>query len=205
MDHSKKLNQNEEIISVTNKIYHKLNKIDYTYFEGFTKFLLLRYGTKININRFDIGNSIELSLTDLFLNNGLDTIGHHNSPRIDISIENHNFSIKYSSCGNIKLHNSNNNINSDFNFTDLLLLTPEKIWIITNESLQEYGINLKEKYLINTGDGLSVKRSLLTKLKKKNYKYLINVNIKINKKLRENKYCFKTFYEKAKNEYEESI
>ena len=36
MDHSKKLNQNEEIISVTNKIYHKLNKIDYTYFEGFT-------------------------------------------------------------------------------------------------------------------------------------------------------------------------
>ena len=193
----------EEIISVTNEIYNKLNKINFDDFEGFVKFLLKRYGTKINVNRFDIGNSIELCLADLLINNGIETIGHHNSPRIDISIENNNFSIKYSSSGNIKLHNSNNSLNNDLNFTDLLLLTPDKLWIITNESLQEYSINIKEDYLINTGDGLSLKRSLLTKLKKKNYKYLINIDIKINKKLCENKYCFKTFYERARKEYEE--
>jgi len=183
-------------------IFNKLKNTNFNQFEKFIKYLLIEYGTSLNVNRFDIGNSIEYSLSKHLQKNNFLTRDFHNSKKIDISIENKEFSIKYSSCADIKLHNSNNCINKDCNFTDLLLLTPNNLWFITNETLNDYEINI-EKYLVNTGDGLKLKRKLLTALNKKNYEYKIRIDLEIDKKKCKNNYTFKTFYNKAFQDFQE--
>ena len=99
------------------------------------KYLLSEFGTSLRCNRFDIGNSIEFLLCNFFIECGFDIVPLHNKTRYDIRIENRSFSIKYSSSGNIKLHNSNNHTNTDMKFNDLILLTPDKLYIITHNSI----------------------------------------------------------------------
>ena len=58
-----------------------------------------------------------------------------------------------------------------------LLITPNKIYLLSKSILKEYDITLTE-YLVDTKDGLQLKRSLLTRLNKiKDFNYGINIDI----------------------------
>ena len=167
------------------------------------KHILEIYGTSLPCNRFDVGNSMEFLLTDYLRSLGFSISEYPNAKRIDIAVEGYlNLSIKYSSIGNITLHNSNSCINKDLHMTDLLLLTPSCLFLITHKNLKEVGINIDD-YLVNKGDSLKLKRTLLTKLKNINFKYRIPCSLKVNKSKCLNKSCAKVFYQKAMQDYDE--
>lgn len=174
------------------KLKNKKNKIEY---------LLNEFGTKEPCNRFDVGNCIEYILCELINDCGLKVQSLPNAKRIDLKIIKYGcLSIKYSSVGDITLHNSNSCINKDESFTDTLLMTCNKIYLITNNSLFKNKININE-YLKNTGDSLKLKRSILTKLEKHNYPYIIDFKLNINKNTCKNRLTSKLFYEKMNEEY----
>lgn len=174
------------------KLKDKKNKIEY---------LLNEFGTKEPCNRFDVGNCIEYILCELLNDCGLEVRSLPNARRIDLDIIKYGcLSIKYSSVGDITLHNSNSCINKDEKFTDTLLMTCNKIYLITNKSLIKNKININE-YLKNTGDSLKLKRSILTKLEKNNYPYIIDFKLNVNKNTCKNRLTSKLFYEKMTEEY----
>lgn len=167
----------------------------------FIEYLLSEFGTIQPCNRFDIGNCIEFILSEFLTCIGFKIDELPNARRIDLSINSkYNLSIKYSSIGDITLHNSNSCINKDEHMTDLLLLTTEKLYLITNKELQNQGIDIKN-YIKNTGDSLKLKRSILTKLHRIKYPLFINFKLKINKKTCKNRLCSKLFYKGAKQEF----
>lgn len=125
-------------------------------FELYIKHILKYYGTSLPCNRFNIGNIIEYAFGDMLkkCNPELNINNYDNSKRIDIEINNKFYSIKYSKSGHIKLHNSNNKFNTDYDIHNLIIITPKKLYIIDkNENM-----NL---FKINTGDGLALSRKYL--------------------------------------------
>ena len=166
------------------------------------EYLLNEFGTKEPCNRFDVGNSIEYILGNLIISIGYKVENIPNAKRVDLCInDKYKISVKYSSCGNIKLHNSNNQINKDMNMTDLLLLlTLDNLYLIIVVELKKYNINIK-KYKYNSGDGLILKRSFLKQLKEKNYPYIIDAKLIIDKSKCKNRLCSKLFYKNFKKEY----
>lgn len=165
------------------------------------EYALNEYGTKEPCNRFAIGNAIEYILCELLDDSGLEVQSLPNAKRVDLNIIKYGcLSIKYSSVGDITLHNSNSCINKDVSFTDTLLMTCDKLYLITNKSLLKNKIDINE-YLKNTGDSLKLKRSILKKLEKNNYPYIIDFKLNINKNTCKNRLTSKLFYEKMKEEY----
>ena len=162
------------------------------------EYLFKTFGTTLRCNRFDIGNTIEFCISDLLSENGLKNETKPNDSRIDISIFNYNdISIKFSKKGNIKLHNSLG-INRDMIMRESIIITPNNIFLVSDELLRKYNLDLK-KYLQSTGDGLCLRSKLLTELKKIKYKYMcdISINMFINKC--EHKMCSELIYEKVKD------
>ena len=171
------------------------NKIEY---------LLEQFGTKEPCNRFDVGNSIEFIICDYIKTGGLTVLELPNAKRYDIDIDIDNYkklSIKYSSVGDITLHNSNSSINKDINMRDTFLITPHKLYLITNTELYKNNIVIND-YIDNAGDSLKLKRKILKELEKKKYPYIYEINIKVNKEKCKHRLCSKIFYEKFKEEYE---
>tara|TARA_B110000261_G_C13020157_1_gene331807 strand:- start:16 stop:1110 length:1095 start_codon:yes stop_codon:yes gene_type:complete len=172
------------------------------------KYLLQEYGTSLPCNRFDIGNSIEFIIGDYIKSLGFTVIQEPNAKRIDLQINHSTFScnscklsIKYSSTGDITLHNSNSCMNKDETMTDLILLTPTDLYLITNNNIKEVGIHLND-FLVNKGDSLKLKRSLITKLKiNKDFKYKCSLDIEIVKSNCHNKSCAEVFYQKAMEDF----
>ena len=172
------------------------------------KYLLQEYGTSLPCNRFDIGNSIEFIIGDYIKSLGFTVIQEPNAKRIDLQINHITFScnscklsIKYSSTGDITLHNSNSCMNKDENMTDLILLTPTDLYLITNNNIKEVGIHLND-FLVNKGDSLKLKRSLITKLKiNKDFKYKCSLDIEIVKSTCHNKSFAEVFYQKAMEDF----
>ena len=176
-------------------LWEKIKNSDIVDFEGKIRFLMTEYGTREPCNRFDVGNTIEFIVCDHLKNLGFHIKELPNEKRIDLIIDQiYRLSIKYSSTGDITLHNSNSCINSDLNFTDTLLLTPHYLYLLTEQNLKEIGIDIKN-YLKNTGDSLKLKRALLAHLDKNNFLYRMNININVEKKHCKNKLCSKLFYE----------
>ncbi len=165
------------------------------------EYILNEFGTKMPCNRFDVGNCIEFFIVDYLKKCKLKVEHTPNATRNDIIIENQLYiSIKYSSTGNITIHNSNSQINTDIKCSIILLLTPAKLYLlIPNLITKKYKINFNE-YLINAGDSLKLKRTILTKLDQNNYEYIINVNIQINKEKCKNRLCSELFYKIVKYE-----
>ena len=168
------------------------------------EFLLNNYGTKERCNRFDVGNTIENILYDLFEKLGFTIEKFPNANRIDIKIKNYKkLSIKYSSTGKITLHNSNSSINKDTNMVETILLTPEFLYLLSKKEISKCGIILND-YIDNPGDSLKLKRSLLTQLKKRNYPFKYKININHDKINGYNKLCSDVFYKAFLKEYNEN-
>lgn len=182
-------------ITISN-IKHLLDKVS---------FLLNEFGTKEPCNRFDVGNSIEFMIRDLLINTGLDVQALPNAKRVDLYISGYGeLSVKYSSIGDITLHNSNSCVNSDENISDLILLTNTKLYLITKAQLQYNGINI-QSYTKNTGDSLKLKRTFLSFLDKTQYPYSVNINLNIDKSKCKNRLCSELFYEMLNKEFEQSL
>lgn len=165
------------------------------------EYLLAQFGTKEPCNRFDVGNSIEFIICDYIKSCGFQVSELPNAKRFDIDIEHYKkLSIKYSSTGDITLHNSNSCINKDIEMKDTFLLTPDKFYLLTNSELCKNEININD-YIKNSGDSLKLKRKILTELEKKNYPFIYDINITHNKKECKNRLCSKIFYSKFMEEY----
>lgn len=168
-------------------------------------FLMNEFGTSMPCNRFAVGNSVEFILAEFLECHNLSVDRLPNAKRIDLCInDHHRLSIKYSSSGNIKLHNSNNSINHDEQMTDLVLLTTKELYLITRQALKEHNIVATE-YIKNTGDGLALQRRFLTFLKKNNYPYVMSLCMKIDKTNCKNRSCCRVFYREFEREFNESI
>ena len=165
----------------------------------FIQFILTEYGTSNRCNRFDIGNCIELELAQFIRSLGFAVDELPNAKRIDLYIHGYGeLSIKYSSCGDIALHNSNSCINKDTNMVDLILITKEQIWLIKKDILPYYNVQLDD-YLVNKGDSLKLKRKLLPDLKHSKYPFVMNFKLDVSSC--KHRHCYKTFYNAAKTEF----
>lgn len=83
---------------------------------------------------------------------------------------------------------------------DLLLLTNDKLYLITHDSLLKYNITIRN-YLRNSGDSLKLKRTVLKKLHNIQYPYIINFKLDIDKEKCKNRLTSKIFYRKFCEEY----
>ena len=167
--------------------------------------MLKEFGTKECCNRFDVGNCIEYFINDYIKKIGFEITELPNAKRYDVDIHNYKkLSIKYNSTGNITLHNSNSSINKDIEMRDTILLTPDKLYLITNEELKKININIKD-YIKNTGDSLKLKRKILRQLEINKYPYIYSINIKHNKEECKNRLCSKLFYDQVITEYNNSL
>jgi hypothetical protein len=162
------------------------------------KHLMAEYGTALHCNRFAIGNCNEYAIADVVRGTGLKVTEMQDATRVDQEIVGlGKYSIKYSGSGDIKLHNSNNVANTDTSMHNTLLVTPDEWWYLTPEEITIVGIDYKQ-YLKNTGDGLALKRTILTGLKAKGYKHFFRFDIAVDKKQCKNKETSKVFYDTIK-------
>lgn len=191
--------QEDEHYLNTLYIWDVIQTSNLTCIENKIKYLLHTYGTKEYGNRFDVGNTIEFIICDFLVSQGLNIIEMPNAKRVDFSINDTQFSMKYSKCGDITLHNSNSCINTDISFTSMLLLTPYKMYLITESLLSEYNIDITI-YLKNNGDSLKLKRTLLKKLLDIKYKYMRPIDINVTSS--RNLLCSKVFYKQFLHDYD---
>ena len=186
------------------EIWDVLMRHDITILKKQIELLLHKYGTREPCNRFDVGNSIEFMIGDYIESCGLQVKELPNAIRFDLHILNYKkLSVKYSSIGDITLHNSNSCINTDLEMKDTILLTPDKLYLLTNQELTKNNINIAD-YTQNKGDSLKLKRKLLKELNKINYPYIYNINIQHDKSTCLNLLCGKVFYKAFMKEYDES-
>ena len=196
------LNLNTKKINI-DVFWKKITTTNITSLENKIKYLLSEYGTSLRCNRFCIGYAIENILSEHIKSSGLKIAQFQNAQRVDICIENTlPLSIKYSSTGDITLHNSNGCINSDVSFTDLILLTPSALYLITQESLLEEQIDI-HPYLKNTGDSLKLRRKFLSLVNKSKYK--LDIDIKVDKKKCKNRSASDVFYKKVMEDYDKLL
>lgn len=185
------------MLSVT-QLVSKLKNQDKSEYRKLMIHLLGEYGTALHCNRFAIGNCHEYAIEDLVRATGLTVENLQNAKRYDLNIKEFGYlSIKYSSTGDIKLHNSNNSSNKDMGMVDTLLVTPSHWWLLTTEELLKVGIDVKT-YLKNSDDGLQLKRTLLTDLTKQVYPHVFAHSIEIDKKLCKHKETSRVFYDAIK-------
>lgn len=183
------------------ELWDKIVKNIKNFNKDYIVYILDNYGTKEPCNRFDIGNCIEYEICNYFKSIGFTTKELPNAKRADCLITGFGLlSFKYSSSGDITLHNSNSCINKDEKMIDTILLTTEKLYLINESLLKKIKINVDE-YIQNKGDSLKLKRKLLTQLKKQNYKYQIDFKLNIDKSKCKNNLCSKVFYETTRNEF----
>lgn len=205
-----KIKKNIKLIKISYDIFwtecYKYSYIHGNKFIFQIEYLLNEFGTKMPCNRFDVGNCIEYIIVDYLKKCKLKVEHTPNARRNDIIINNElQISIKYSSVGNITLHNSNSHINTDLKCNKILLLTNTNIYlIIPILIINEYNIDFN-KYLINTGDSLKLKRSILKILEKNKYKYILNIHINVNKQNCKNRLCSELFYKNFKREIKKLI
>ena len=179
---------------------NKLKNQDKTEYRTLMVHLLEEYGTALHCNRFAIGNCHEYAIEDLVRATGLTVDNLSNAKRYDLNIKEFGrLSIKYSSTGDIKLHNSNNVSNKDMSMVDTLLVTPTHWWILTTSEMVKVGVDVKE-FLKNTDDGLQLKRTILTELTKKKYPHLFAHSIEVDKKACKHKETSRVFYDAIKEQ-----
>jgi hypothetical protein len=187
-----------EKMSVAN-FMDALKNHDKTPYKDFMTHIMTEFGTSLHCNRFGVGNCNEYAIADLIEGLGYPLKRHQNAKRIDIEVNNfRKFSIKYSGGGNIKLHNSNNQTNTDMKMCDTLLVNPKGWWFLSPSDIEELGIPLKD-YLNNTGDGLELKASIFPRLKEKKYPHFFDFDISVDKSQCKNKEINRIIYDALKS------
>lgn len=182
------------------QLTEKLKNQDKTEYKKLMLHILEDYGCALHCNRFAIGNCHEYAIEDIVRATGLTVQNLQDAVRVDLNIKEFGrISIKYSSTGDIKLHNSNNVANKDMSMVDTLLVTPTDWWILTTAEMAKVGLDVKE-YLKNSGDGLQLKRTILTELTKKKYPHRFAHSIEIDKKKCKNKETSRVFYDFIKSQ-----
>jgi hypothetical protein len=167
-------------------------------FVRYAKHFFTEYGTSRPCNRFDIGVCIEYALTEMLRTNDTFVVEEmSDAKRYDICIEGHGcISIKYSSKGNIRLHNSMGE-NTDVSIKDTFIITPKEIILLHCATIKDMGIDI-DTYIINNTEALILKRSLLTVLRENQYKYIRKIDIECDKKKCLNKSCAWVVFQDAK-------
>lgn len=157
--------------------------------------ILSIYGTKLYCNRFDVGNMIEYSIGDYFHLLGYHTVETPNCVRFDIDVSDiGKFSIKYSSCGDITLHNSNRHLNRDVSMQNTILITDTEWWLLLPEYIeQQFFIKIAD-FTKNHSDSLSLQRKILNVLKSNHYPYWFPFVLENDKKKCLNRPCSKDLY-----------
>ena len=182
------------------ELTNKLKSQDKTEYKKIMLHLLEEYGTSLYCNRFAIGNCHEYAIEDIVRATGLTVENLQNDERVDLNIKEFGrLSIKYSSTGDIKLHNSNNTANKDMTMVDTLLVTPTHWWILTSGEMEKVNVDVKG-FLKNSGDGLQLKRTILTELSKQKYPHVFAHSIQIDKKKCRHKETSRVFYEAIKSQ-----
>ena len=200
-------NESDIVSTIEPKITDKefldiLKNSDFTKFESIAKDAFTYFGTCERCNRFDIGNCIEFIFADVVKCN-FDIECLPNARRIDCSIKNYDkLSIKYSKTGDITLHNSQGS-NRDIIMVKTILITPDYIYLISNELVSKIGLNLQD-YLKNNTDSLKLKRTILTQLKNKNYYYRFPIDLKINPEDVKHNLTAKIIYDFLEKRYEDN-
>lgn len=162
----------------TTTLFEELRTADKRTFKARVQFMLREFGMTLQCNRFDIGNTIERLVADVITSMKRDVTVHTNAKRIDIEVETSvSFSIKYSTAGEVRLHNSLGS-NRDMSMTNTLLVSPTEWWFLDNALIEAHGIRVAD-YLTNRDDALVLRRSILTALKKKGYPLRFDFNLEI--------------------------
>jgi hypothetical protein len=179
--------------------WETFKNIDTKEFECVCKFLFEEFGTSLACNRFDIGNCIEYAFADMLKATTCFQVENvPNAQRYDVNVQTHGYvSIKYSSSGNIRLHNSLGN-NKDTKMKPTFVIFPTCIYFITEDLVQQYNVTL-ESYLKNTSDALELKRSIFTSLDKKEYPYKIKIDIQVDKGKCKHRQCAEVIYKYVKD------
>lgn len=145
------------------------------------RYFMKYFGGRLRCNRFVQGNLVERLAADTIRSERVSVIELPNEARYDCHIDTFGkLSIKYSSSGDIRLHNSQST-NKDMKMVDTLVITPKKWYLLIVSSIEGHGVNLTS-YLKNTGDSLQLKRTILTELEHIGYDYILDYDLKINKK-----------------------
>lgn len=102
------------------KFWSVVRGCDLTMYVKRADYLLQKFGTSLACNRFDVGNCFEYNVRDFLTENGMSVKELPNARRVDLDIHDYDrVSVKYTSSGNIKLHNSNGQ-NKDMTLTKTL-------------------------------------------------------------------------------------
>ncbi len=166
------------------KIIERANKD--TFAKGF-KLYMNEFGTSLPCNRFALGNLVEKLTIDAIRSEGLTIVALPNEARFDCDIETFGkLSIKYSSGGDITLHNSRSSVNKDMTMVDTLVITPKKWYLLIMSSIEGHGVEIAS-YLKNNGDSLSLKASIFTELERIGYDYILDYDVGLDKKDCQNK------------------
>ena len=141
-----------------------------------TYHMLKKFGNALPCNRFAIGTVNELLVRDFISKIGWKVESNMQAKRIDMTVEGLDpFSIKYSSSGNIKLHNSLG-VNRDTTMVNTLLITPKHWWFLDIAEMAAVGVDYKD-YIKEVTDGLELKRTILTKLASNGYAHWMEVDL----------------------------
>jgi hypothetical protein len=175
-----------------------LRDADKSKYSTLMKYIFTEFGTSLHCNRFAIGNSNEYAIADLVRTTGLEVVEMQDATRVDQEVKGlGKYSIKYSTSGNIKLHNSNNSANTDMTMHNTLLVTPDEWWYLSPEEISAVGVNIRD-YLKNTGDGLELLRGILSTLKKSGYKHYFAFDMKVDKNACKHRETSRVFYDAIK-------
>ena len=136
-------------------------------------YVLREFGTTRHENRCLIGNYIERAIVRFWSQSEHVKVTHiPAAARVDFSVihretGNQEFvSLKYSSAGNIKLHNSMQ-VNNDNTVHPTIVITPTFMCLLIPDMIPELS-----KYIGNKTSHLELKRSIFANLRKRGYPYI---------------------------------
>jgi len=168
-------------------LFNTIKRANKTIFVKGFKLYMNEFGTSLPCNRFALGNLVEKLTIDAICSEGLKVTALPNEARYDCDIDTFGkLSIKYSSGGDITLHNSRSSVNKDMTMVDTLVITPKKWYLLIMSSIEGHGVEIAP-YLKNNGDSLSLKASIFTELERIGYDYILDFDVGLDKKDCQNK------------------
>lgn len=145
----------------------KLSTADKSHMVRNIELYLWNYGTSLPCNRFDVGNSIELEFTRFVQSIGSTARHTTHATRTDVDIEGVGaVSLKYSSGGNVTLHNVRSGVNKDFALHPTIVLRPEGLYLLETTMMAAASMDVKD-YLRDDKSSLTMKGVVFADIRRK--------------------------------------